>query len=591
MPFQPCVPGDNCDLGTCALIDPWTGQIGVSGGFTWACFSFSFFAGSLLTESSGIELTAGRDGLWRRGRALQALLAQRPLYPPPSDAAMRATINWNPNGTMASVVTTDNLGGANSGTCSFGYDDLARLASDSCASWGQTFSVDAFGNISTSGSSSFLATFNQASNRILTPSVQYDADGNITQDPSHTYTWDANGRPVAIDGHAANFDALGRMVEFYANGQWNQVAYGPAGRLGVEHNTVPADVAFPLPGGGEAVYDGSGSVAYFRHPDWQGSARVEVAWDGTVAYDRAYGAYGLVQGLPGATGRHWAGLADSVSPDVYDAELREFDAISGRWSSPDPAGMAAADLSNPQTLNRYAYAGNEPLMNTDPSGEISLADLVGSGGAGLAAVAGNPFVGLGIGIAWAISGLFGSSSPPVNTARHDQVHDYTGVDWNGALQGEVNGIPTGITVPDPTPFAWGVPGDNCDFGACGALALTGPPAGAGAATSARDAGSLFTLVANVWSIWRQTAEISRPTPQYAKPESMAACMTRELIQKFVGSRGAAGATLAVNLAALLVTTQGSGLLVPGPGWVYVAAALSYDTVAIAGSYLSCREGE
>jgi hypothetical protein len=34
---------------------------------------------------------------------------------------------------------------------------------------------------------------------------------------------------------------------------------------------------------------------------------------------------------------------------------------------PDPAGLAA-DITNPQTWNRYGYVGNSPLSNVDPLG-------------------------------------------------------------------------------------------------------------------------------------------------------------------------------------------------------------------------------
>jgi RHS repeat-associated protein len=37
----------------------------------------------------------------------------------------------------------------------------------------------------------------------------------------------------------------------------------------------------------------------------------------------------------------------------------------GRWFSPDPL---AGDVTNPQSLNRYAYVLNNPMMLTDPSG-------------------------------------------------------------------------------------------------------------------------------------------------------------------------------------------------------------------------------
>ncbi len=37
----------------------------------------------------------------------------------------------------------------------------------------------------------------------------------------------------------------------------------------------------------------------------------------------------------------------------------------GRWLSPDPLG---GDVTNPQSLNRYAYVMNNPTTLTDPLG-------------------------------------------------------------------------------------------------------------------------------------------------------------------------------------------------------------------------------
>jgi hypothetical protein len=41
--------------------------------------------------------------------------------------------------------------------------------------------------------------------------------------------------------------------------------------------------------------------------------------------------------------------------------------VGGRFSQPDPSG-GSYDLSNPQSLNRYAYVGNDPVNFRDPSG-------------------------------------------------------------------------------------------------------------------------------------------------------------------------------------------------------------------------------
>jgi RHS repeat-associated protein len=61
-----------------------------------------------------------------------------------------------------------------------------------------------------------------------------------------------------------------------------------------------------------------------------------------------------------------------ASLDYYDTStttaltpFRVFSPNIGRWHSPDPA---PADLTNPQSLNRYAYVLNNPTTLTDPTG-------------------------------------------------------------------------------------------------------------------------------------------------------------------------------------------------------------------------------
>jgi RHS repeat-associated protein len=50
---------------------------------------------------------------------------------------------------------------------------------------------------------------------------------------------------------------------------------------------------------------------------------------------------------------------------------RYYSSSMGRFLSPDPIG---GDLTNPQSLNRYAYVLNNPLTNTDPTGLYTCTD-------------------------------------------------------------------------------------------------------------------------------------------------------------------------------------------------------------------------
>ena len=66
---------------------------------------------------------------------------------------------------------------------------------------------------------------------------------------------------------------------------------------------------------------------------------------------------------PSFTGQN----SDTVS-SLYDFTFRRLSPTQGRWISPDPAGLAAVDPTNPQTWNRYAYVANNPLSFIDPLG-------------------------------------------------------------------------------------------------------------------------------------------------------------------------------------------------------------------------------
>ena len=59
---------------------------------------------------------------------------------------------------------------------------------------------------------------------------------------------------------------------------------------------------------------------------------------------------------------------------LYYCGARYYDAPQGRFISPDTIVQSPGD---PQTLNRYAYARNNPLLYTDPSGHaFGIDDLI-----------------------------------------------------------------------------------------------------------------------------------------------------------------------------------------------------------------------
>ena len=64
-------------------------------------------------------------------------------------------------------------------------------------------------------------------------------------------------------------------------------------------------------------------------------------------------------------GHHFTGqIHDQTSGNDYFG-ARYYSNYTGRFMSPDPLG---GSLGNPQTLNKYAYAVNNPLKFVDPTG-------------------------------------------------------------------------------------------------------------------------------------------------------------------------------------------------------------------------------
>jgi RHS repeat-associated protein len=55
--------------------------------------------------------------------------------------------------------------------------------------------------------------------------------------------------------------------------------------------------------------------------------------------------------------------------DLYNTLNRHY-TPAGRWLSPDPGGLKAVRLDDPQTWNMYAYARNNPTTLTDPTGLV-----------------------------------------------------------------------------------------------------------------------------------------------------------------------------------------------------------------------------
>jgi RHS repeat-associated protein len=301
------------------------------------------------------------------------------------------SLNWNPNGTLGSQQTIDPFNSTDNQTCNYTHDDLVRIASVNCLSgstniWNQDFTYDPFGNITktvpTGGTGfSWQPSYSSTTNRYTAiPGVTpiYDSNGNLTYDSFNHYTWDAENSPVSVQDGSDTFtvihDALGQLVEYELNGSgYVEYVYLGSSRIQMVGQTLNSAMV-PLPGGAIEEFISSGSASAFWLPDHLGSGRLSFSYNGgNFSGSGAYAPFGeryaastdgyedIFTGQPA--------FINGVEPAMYDFPAREYHSTQGRWISPDPAGISAVNPANPQSWNRYVYASNNPLSDTDPTGE------------------------------------------------------------------------------------------------------------------------------------------------------------------------------------------------------------------------------
>ena len=130
-----------------------------------------------------------------------------------------------------------------------------------------------------------------------------------------------------------------------------------------------------------ARLDAGGNV-YYYFPDALGSEVAITNATGVVCYDADF-YLGGGEKLPLFTNTcppnyKFAGMERDSETGLDHTMFRQYSSPYGRWMTPDPAGLGAASLANPQSWNMYAYVVNNPTTFTDPLGLDQCSDYMSS---------------------------------------------------------------------------------------------------------------------------------------------------------------------------------------------------------------------
>ena len=284
------------------------------------------------------------------------------------------------NGNVMSV--TNNRDNTRNQT--FTYDPLNRLASSLTAatsganSWGMTFNFDAWGNLYSNTALSGYANCAQillnlgvnSNNRITSSGFRYDAAGNTLADGLYNYTYDAEGHQISAAGVNYIYDGDGQRVK-KANGTiyW----YGTGGEVLTESaldGTSPVDYIYF---GGRRLARVTSSAVYYYFGDHLDSARVVVqAGANASCYEGDFRALRARtcghRHLLAALQVHRQGARGHGNPERLLSGALSGEQPGGHWLSPNPEGVNAVHLDDPQTWNMYAYVRNNPATLNDPTG-------------------------------------------------------------------------------------------------------------------------------------------------------------------------------------------------------------------------------
>ena len=112
---------------------------------------------------------------------------------------------------------------------------------------------------------------------------------------------------------------------------------------------------------------GEAESVYWLHPDHLGSTTLVTNEDGEKAAERRYLPWGEERYVDAEmpTDRLYTGQIKDRYINIYDYGARRYDQNLGRFLSPD---TIIPQQDDPQQLNRYAYARNNALRYTDPTG-------------------------------------------------------------------------------------------------------------------------------------------------------------------------------------------------------------------------------
>ena len=296
------------------------------------------------------------------------------------------------NGNLLSqTITTPAGSGASAFTAvqSYTYDSLNRVKDakelvGSSQKWKQVFTYDRYGNrrFGTGTTTITSCATNTCNPTISASNNRFNSGQGYTYDLSGNVIADAEGRTLLFDGENKQ-----KQVKNSSNQVIGTYYYDGDGRR-IKKITSSEQRIFVYDAGGELIAEYSSlvpqstPVTKYITNDHLGSPRIVTDQTGAVKSRRDFMPFGeeAFIGVGNRLVGHGYTYGDSISQkftgyqrdeetNLDFAQARMYSSQLGRFTAVDPINITSGRLADPQRINLYAYARNNPLKIVDRSGE------------------------------------------------------------------------------------------------------------------------------------------------------------------------------------------------------------------------------
>lgn len=265
-------------------------------------------------------------------------------------------------------------------TKTYTYDDLNRLTQAIHTPSGggattYTYAYNAIGNITSANGNSYSYSGTGKTNPHAVTSVgsnnyTYDDNGNITTAPNQafTYNWQNQAQSIVVGGSTtinSSYDESGNRF-LYQTPTNTEIQAADNYLL---RNGTP-EIAISV--GNIPIGTVSGTTTYAAIADHLGTPVKQVNSSGAAVESVSYDPFGKVLTQTGTvnTKNGFTQHEEDIDTGLVYANARYYSPAIGRFLSQDPAfWQIQRGIEDPQLMNSYSYARNNPLTYLDPNGE------------------------------------------------------------------------------------------------------------------------------------------------------------------------------------------------------------------------------